>query len=232
MRISRKTRKSFSFVAAIALLQIYTGQSVLYAQKKAVEAKPSIEALKAALEKSEANPSDPKLKFEYANMLLKAGKKKQALNEFLAVTDVDASYYLAYHMIALHAKDEKMLAHATKRLAHLKETKPKDLMLRVALSELLEAQGDYYRASRALVDLVFLNAIPAKYKKKVDSRIVFLQAKARDAHADRHSAVHHHTDTVNVSPPLPEETINKGIQAAKVKSNQTNSSVGNVPIER
>ena len=197
-----------------------------------LNAKPTFQDLKLALEKSDANPANPKLRFDYAQLLFKMGKHKQAAKEFIAVTDIDASYYLAYHMIALHCSDAQLLKEATKRLSHLKESKPKDLMLRVALSELLEAQGDYYRASRALVDLVFLNAIPDKYRKKVDARIVFLQAKARDAHADRHSATHHHTDSVNTNPPLPEETITRGITASKVKSNEQNSSIGNVPIER
>ena len=116
--------------------------------------KPSLEVLQEALIKSENNPASPKLRFEYAELLRKAGKDQQAFKEYLAVTDIDASYYVAYHMIAQHCKDDKILKEATRRLTHLKETKPKELMLRVALSELLEAQGDYYHASRALVDIV------------------------------------------------------------------------------
>ena len=219
----------YRFNLALAAVLLAASQPLALAQ----EAQPTVEDLKACVEKAEANPSDPKLRFEYAETLRKMGKTKQASKQYMAVTDIDASYYVAYHMIALHSKDEKILAEATRRLEHLKDAKPKELMLRVALSELLEAQGQYYKASRALVDLVFLNAIPDKYRKKVNTRIVYLQAKARDSNADKHSVNPHQEPQKNsVDPPLPEETIKRGLAASKVIPDGKSDNIGNVPVER
>lgn len=199
---------------------------------QAPDDKPTIEQIRAALEKSESNPASAKQRFEYAELLRKAGKKKQAFKEYLAVTDIDASYYVSYHMIAVHCTDKKILVEATKRLTHLKESKPKELMLRVALSELLEAQGDYYRASRALVDIVYLNVIPAKYKKKVHDRILYLQAKARDAHAQKHSVdVASAHESTEADPPLPEETLKKGLAASRISPENQADDIGNVNVE-
>lgn len=231
-RISIKSgyRKKTSLVMIALCLSIMQGGSfVLFAPSALAQAEaPTVEDLEQALARSEANPSSAQARFEYAELLRKMGKDKEAAHQYIAVTDIDASYYVAYHMIAKHCKDAKILKEATRRLDHLKSSKPKELMLRVALSELLEAQGDYYHASRALVDIVFLDAIPEKYRKRVHDRITFLQAKARDRNAGRNAS---HTDSIasQEDPPLPEESIKRGLAASSIEKEDD---FGNAPLKR
>jgi len=163
------------------------------------------------------DPANPKLKFQYAEALRHAGKTSEALKEYVQVTEMDPTNYVAYHQIALASPDAKTLSESIKRLTHLMSDKPKELMLRVALSELLETDGEYFQASKVLVDLVFENAVPPKFTAKVNSRIRFLQSKARGEHANRKVAdTHHKTD--NAPPlPLPEENLSRGLSASRLE---------------
>lgn len=220
---SKKHLFSNSVLTAVLILSL-GGVSAASGQ----EAAPTMEDLKLSLEKAEANPANPAFRLEYAETLRKMGKKKEANHQLMAVTDVDASYYVAYHLLAKHCKDAKLLKEATRRLEHLKITKPKELMLRVALSELLEAQGDFYHASRSLVDIVFLDAVPPKYKQKVHARIRYLQAKARDSHAGRSTGTQDSIASDN-DPPLPEESIKRGLAASSI---QKDDNFGNASLKR
>lgn len=173
-------------------------------------------SLEEARKQSEDNPSDAALKYQYAEALRKAGKTQAAAKEFLAVTEIDASYYIAYHQLSLCSPDSQTLSDATKRLTYLMAEKPKEMMLRVALSELLECQGEYFQASKVLVDLVYQNAVPTKYDAKVKNRIRLLQIKARESYVKRKEyEVGDKGDTAPL--PLPEESLARGLSLSRLE---------------
>jgi tetratricopeptide (TPR) repeat protein len=166
------------------------------------------------------DPANAKLKFQYAEALRHAGKTAEAMREYVQVTEMDPSNYVAYHQIALGSPDQKTLTESIKRLSHLMSDKPRELMLRVALSELLECQGQYFQASKVLVELVFENAVPPKFTAKVNNRIRYLQTKARGEHAVRKTQdVHAKTDSVPPLP-LPEENLSRGLSASRLEKGQ------------
>lgn len=215
-------RKLSIFVFGIALI---LAQAPAVAQPDAAappQPAPTQAELDAARHQAEDNPANAKLKYDYAELLRRSGDLKAASREYLHATEIDANYLLAYHQLALNCTDAVLVTEAVKRLQHLKEQHQDDLMIRVALSELLENQGKYYDASRILVELVFKNVVPAKYTTKLNSRILFLQAKARAQHIDRSAHEGHHgtgkvehVDSVPV--PLPEESLNSGLKASRLE---------------
>ncbi len=165
---------------------------------------------------SDANPQNAALKFQYAEALKKAGKTTEAAREFLAVTEIDPSYYIAYHQLTLCTPDANTLSEAVKRLTYLMADKPKEMMLRVALSELFECQRDYFQASKVLVDLVYENGVPTKYISRVNNRIRLLQVKAREKYVKRkQEEVSEGTDTPPL--PLPEENLARGLSASRLE---------------
>jgi hypothetical protein len=197
---------------------------------------PTQAELDAARHQAEDNPANAKLKYDYGELLRRSGDVKTASREYLLATEIDASYLLAYHQLALNCTDATLVAEAVKRLQHLKEQHQDDLMIRVALSELLENQGKYYDASRILVELVFKNVVPVKYTTKLNSRILFLQAKARAQHIDRGAHEGHHgtgkvenVDSVPV--PLPEESLNSGLKASRLEPSTQGESFGHARLD-
>ncbi|MBX9670454.1 MAG: tetratricopeptide repeat protein [Candidatus Obscuribacterales bacterium] len=197
-------------------LWLATGANLAFAEEGGSPASKVDEARVA----SENNPANAQLKYQYAEALRVAGKNEEAVRELLAATELNPSYYLAYHQLTLCSPDAKSLAEAVKRLTFLMNDKPKELMLRVALSELLEAQGHYFQASKVLVEMVFDNAVPPKFTTKVNNRIRFLQAKARGEHANRRTQDTASTTTDNPPLPLPEENLSRGLSASRLEKTQ------------
>ncbi len=190
---------------------------------------PTFEELKQAKAASENNPADSKLKYAYAEVLRRSGKTKDACRLYLEAAEIDPLFYLAYHQMSLICDDHNQLQEALTRLNHLKAERPKDLLLRVAMSELLEKKGDYYHGAHTLVELVYDNAVPEKYLDKVNRRIRFLMSKARDNYAA--TALTQHEETVDAPPlPLPEGSLNRDLSGAKIREPKTMRSMGHVPI--
>lgn len=229
-------RKLSIAVFGIALI---LAQAPAFAQPDASAAPPgpppSQAELDAARHQAEDNPSNAKFKYDYAELLRRAGDVKTASREYLLATEIDASYLLAYHQLAINCTDHALVTEAVKRLQHLKEQHQDDLMIRVALSELLENQGKYYDASRVLVELVFKNVVPVKYTNKLNSRILFLQAKARAQHIDRGALEGHHgtgkvENVESVPVPLPEESLNSGLKASRLEPSTQGESFGHARL--
>ncbi len=193
------------------------------------QAPPTFEELRHAKAASENNPADAKLKFAYGEVLRRAGKPKDACRLYLEAAELDPQYYLAYHQMSLICEDHNQLQEALTRLNHLKAERPKDLLLRVAMSELLEKKGDYYKGAHTLVELVYDNAVPEKYLDKVNRRIRFLMSKARDNYAA--TALTQHEETVDAPPlPLPEGSLNRDFSGSKIREPKTMRSMGHVPV--
>ena len=218
-----KNTKISSVLAAFAVALMMVGPC------RAETASAGESAIEEARRASDANPASAQLKFQHAEALRKAGHTKDALKEFLAATEIDPALYVAYHQITLCSPDEKSLAEAVKRLNFLMTDKPKELMLRVALSELFEKQGNYYQASRTLVDLVYQNAVASKYQAKINARIHYLLTKAKDAqHTDQPLASEEELDAL--PPPLPESSLGRDLAHSKLKESKVMRAVGNAPL--
>lgn len=206
-----------------------THTGVRHNTQPASEAPPTFEELRRSKSDSENNPADPKLKFAYAEVLRRAGKPKDACRVYLEAGELDPQFYLAYHQMSLICEDHNQLKEALARLNHLKAERPKDLLLRVAMSELMEKMGDYYHGAHTLVELVYDNAVPEKYLDKVNRRIRFLMSKARDHHAA--TALTQHEETVEAPPlPLPEGSLKRDLTGSKIREPRTMRSMGHVPV--
>lgn len=188
-----------------------------------------VNEVQAARERVQASPQDAKARFELGRALRLAGKPEQAASEYLEATSLDPSFYLAYHELSLIKCRPEQIDEAADRLNGLKEQKPKDLMLRVALSELLEQKGQNYAAARVLVDMVYQNAVPEKYLKKVNSRIHFLLSKTKDVQTAQ-KVQSEDEDMDSVPPPLPETTLHRNLAASKVKDPKSMQGFGHTTL--
>ncbi len=189
-------------------------------------AAPDLVQLKARVDEE---PSDAKVRYAYAEGLRKLGRIKEASHEYLAVTELDPAFYHAYHQLSVISADKQLLDDAVSRLNFAKAEKPKDLFLRVALSELYEKKGDSYTAGKVLVDLVYDNGVPEKYAAKINQRIRFLQAKAKHSHGlDKAFAS---DDTMETNPPpLPDATLNRDLSISKVKEPRVMQGFGHATL--
>ena len=185
--------------------------------------------LQAARAKVRANPSDARSHFNLAELLRRAGRHREAAQEYLEVVDLEPANYYAYHMLSAVNADPAQVEEGVTRLERLKEEKPKDLMLRVALSELLEKRGNYYQAARQLVDLVYQNAVPEKYHQKINARIHYLLSKAKDAQSKVNSYIAEE-ELDSSPPPLPESSLRKDLTVSKLKEPRVMKGAGNAPL--
>jgi len=177
----------------------------------------------------EAEPSDAKLRYNYAEALKKSGRLKEAAHEYLGATELDPGLYHAYHQLSLCTGEKSLIEEAISRLNFLKEEKPKDLMLRVALSELYEKRGEYYQASRVLVDIIYLNAVPERYLTKINNRVRFLQSKVKDGQALDKAAAGDATEDAGPAP-LPEATLSRDLSISKVKEPRVMQGFGHATL--
>ena len=174
-------------------------------------------------------PSDAKLRYSYAEALKKSGYPKEAAREYLGVTELEPTFYQAYHQLSVCTSEKSLLDEALSRLNYLKEEKPKDLMLRVGLSELYEKRAEYYMASRVLVDIMYLNAVPEKYLPKIHNRIRYLQSRVKDTQSLDKSAIGEATEEAGPAP-LPEANLSRDLSISKVKEPRVMQGFGNAPL--
>jgi len=187
---------------------------------------PDMVQLKAAVD---AEPSDARARYAYAEGLRRTGHAREASQEYLAVTELDPAYYRAYHQLSVISADKQLLDDAISRLNFAKAEKPKDLFLRVALSELYEKKGDFYTAGKTLVELVYANGVPDKYTARVNERIRFLQSKAKNGQSLDKTVV---SDEImeNNPPPLPDSTLNRDLSISKVKEPRVMQGFGHATL--
>ena len=194
------------------------------------EGVPSQQDLQAARAQVRENPSNPKARFALAELLRRAGRHREAAQEYLQATDLDPTYYICYHLLATINADAGQIDDGIARLSKLQEEKPKELMLRVALSELMERRGDYYPAARVLVDLVYQNAVPVKYQPKINARIHYLLIRAKEAQNVESNTTAAEEELDALPPPLPESSFRKDIPASKIKESRVMRGVGHAPL--
>ncbi len=152
--------------------------------------------------------ADYHLVYSKAEEMRRAGQDKDAAVLYLKAVNLEPTLWVAYHQLANLKGDTSQVDAALAKLNDMKAKQPKELMLRVALSELLEKRGDYYQASRELVDLVYANAVPDKYSKKINARIHYLLSKSKHAYTNVQNSEFENLRTEEeldtVPPPLPD----------------------------
>ena len=194
-----------------------------------VKTPPTEAEFKIAKDNLAAAPRDFKLHFALAELYKRSGSNKDAVKEYALATELNPAYYVAYHQMAFSNPDSQVVEAAIERLNKLKEEKPRDLLLRVALSELLEQRKEYYHAARTLVDLLYQNAIPEQHIAKVNSRIRLLLGKAKDMQTlEKARGVE--DDMEVVPPPLPEASLRRNLHASKIKEPKVMPGVGHAPL--
>ncbi|MFN8555768.1 MAG: hypothetical protein U0103_30235 [Candidatus Obscuribacterales bacterium] len=217
-------------VASTAAGFMFVTSTVAVAQQQHPQSVDPEAAVEAARQVVQQSPENAKARYELGRALRIAGKNQEAASELLEATSMDPSLYVAYHELSLTKARPQQLDEAIDRLTILKDEKPKDLLLRVALSELLEANGKVYQASRILVDLVYQNAVPEKYVARVNARIHYLLAKAKDAHAAEKVAAEDPTEEDSLPPPLPESSLRRNLSASKIKDSKSVQGFGHAPL--
>ncbi|HEY9712810.1 MAG TPA: hypothetical protein V6C72_05035 [Chroococcales cyanobacterium] len=212
------------------------------------------QAVEEARQAVQAAPQDARARFDLGKALRMNGQPEAAAGEYLEATALDPALYVAYHELSLTKTTPQQLDEAIDRLKVLKDERPKDLMLRVGLSELLEKRGDTYQAARTLIDLVFANGVPERYVNKVNSRIHYLLSKAKETHQDNsvksQAEVAATEDTLapalpgarlggktddaagedTLQPPLPDASLKRNLSASKVKPTKVMQNFGHAPL--
>lgn len=174
-------------------------------------------------------PQDAKIHYKYAHALRLSGQHQRAATEYLRATELDPAMYVAYHELALSKARPDEIDEALERLNGLKEERPRDLMLRVALSELYEQEGKLYPASKVLVELVFENAVPPNYLPRVKARIHYLLSRNKDAQSGE-KAQEAEPETESAPLPLPESTFKHRLSGAQWKDSKAMQSFGNTTL--
>jgi tetratricopeptide (TPR) repeat protein len=223
---------ALSFAATLLVCAMSPGVNAQQQQRQAQQpqAQDSEAAIDAAREVVQQSPESAKARYALGRALRIAGKNQEAASELLEATSMDPSLYVAYHELSLTKARPQQIDEAIDRLTILKDEKPRDLLLRVALSELLEANGKVYQASRILVDLVYQNAVPEKYVARVNARIHYLLGKAKDTHASEKVAAEDPTEEDSLPPPLPEASLRRNLSASKIKDSKSGQGYGHAPL--
>lgn len=180
-------------------------------------------------------PQDAQLHFKLGECLRNLGHLPQASDEYAKAGTLDPSMYLAFHQLALTSQNATQLDEAIEKLNKLATEKPKELLLRVALSELYEKRGNYYQAARTLIDLSYANAVPEKFKTKVTTRIhnmLALSKTQKNQTIEAATAITPNSDEeLDIVPaPLPTPTTKRSIAHARLKDKKEVRGMGHTPL--
>jgi tetratricopeptide (TPR) repeat protein len=191
------------------------------------------EQLKVAEQAVQLAPRDAKKRFELAELLRKTGELRKASIQYLETSLLEPNYYLAYHQMLLCKPSNDQLDESIERLTKLEEQLPKELMLRIALSEVLEQRGETYKAARALVDLQFSEYIPPKYTPQINARVRYLLGKSKDMQMTEKAQQVGQTPTEDLDSvplPIPESTAAKDLSEAKLKDSRVTEGYGHTKL--
>ena len=190
---------------------------------------PTSEELLSLRKAVDLAPNSAKAHYAYAHGLRAAGRTGQAISEYLDASKLDPTFYVVYHELALSKAKPEQLDEAIERLKLLQEHRPNDLLLCVALSELLEQRDELYAASKVLVDLIYGNHVPPQYISRVKARIHFLLNKNKDEQTMR--KVQSEEPEADGAPlPLPESSLHRGLSASQLKDSKVMQNFGHPPI--
>jgi tetratricopeptide (TPR) repeat protein len=179
-------------------------------------------------------PDDAHTRYAYAQALRRSGKYRQAAGEYLDAADLDPTMYVAFHQIAQIKCDPAQIDEALTYLLELDEDHPNDLMLKIALSELLERKAEYYKAARALIDVSYAGKLPPKIAPRVKMRIHYLLAKARQeqsegrdfASAPTNGSAVEEDESGGLPPPLPADMPTSPLKSSSSQAGRTSEGTG------
>lgn len=219
----------------IALSLIMAGSPAVLAQGAHLRPGQSVEAMTTELQlirdQLRARPTDPQLLYKAAELLRGLGKPTEAVRLYSAATKAAPDMYIAYHQVSILCTDNEALDECIQRLTARSREKPDELMLRVALSELLEKRGNHQQAARVLIDITYANKVPEKYKARVSARIHHLLAVSKNqqqAEVVENAATEEQLDVV--PSPLPSQPTKRSLASAKIKDSKEVKGVGKVPL--
>ncbi len=194
-----------------------------------------IKQIKLAREESILSPTDIAKRLHYARLLRRSGDFKLAAIEYLNISAINPSSYIAYHEMLLSKPTTGQIDEAIARLSNLDEVKPNQLLTRMELSELYESKEDYYHAARVLVDLQYTQNIPQKYLPQIDSRIHVLLSKTKDTRTTE-KAIEQKTDVeeAEFNPqtpvPMPDVTVTKDAALDKLRNTRVKEGYGHAQL--
>lgn len=188
------------------------------------------EELAALRSNVRANPTDASLRVQLGDALRKRGRNIEAAREYVEATKLQPDLYVVYHHLSTISDDAQLLDDAIERLNKLKLDKPKELMLRVAMSELLEKRQNFYQAARVLIEITYDNAVPPKYVPRVNGRIHYLLAKSKEAQLSAKDNIPADEDLDVVPAPLPDAGLRKGLTASKINESKELKGTGHTPL--
>lgn len=224
-----------SFAAFIGIMLLIppavaaqSGSPEMFIQK--TPAQIAAEELQALRVKVRENPNDANVHAELGDALKKSDRKREAAEEYTKATTLNPEFYVAYHQLVTVSDDAQQLDDAITRLTKLKTEKPKELMLRVALSELLEKRRNYYQAARVLIEITYDNAVPAKWAPRVNGRIHYLLAKSKEVQMSSKDQIPSDEELDVVPAPLPDTGLRKGLTASKINESKELKGMGRVPL--
>ncbi|MBX9687478.1 MAG: hypothetical protein K2X27_12295 [Candidatus Obscuribacterales bacterium] len=179
-------------------------------------------------------PNDAQLHYKLGESYRKQGDNERAAAEYALAIKNDSSLWVAYHQLSLTCNDDKQIDEAIEKLLKLETEKPRELLLRVALSELFEKRGNYYQAARTLIDLTYANAVPEKFRPKVTSRIHNMLSLAKSQHqeseAPKTAIGEEELDVMPAPPPMPAPGSKRSIAHAKLKDSKEVRGMGHTPL--
>lgn len=177
------------------------------------------------------DPEDAQAHYQLGELLREAGRGREAAEEYLIATSLKHDLYVAYHQLAVVCDDPSKLDEAIERLTSYMQERPRVFMLRVALSELCEKRGDYYKAAKALIDLQYDSGIPKEYVSRVNTRIHFLLTEDREQQVKQQEQPVATDEELGIVPsPIPEDSLRNGLAAAKIKDSKELKGMGHVPL--
>ncbi len=249
-RLTSKVWSCRCLGAGFSLFLIWAGATsfttALAADQAAQPQPPSAEALSILKKRVQDEPQDAKANFAYGRALRLSGRNEEAATYYLQATALEPSFYVAYHELSLSKARPGQLDEAIDRLQLLMGQQPHELMLRVALSELLEDRGSLYPAAKVLVDLVYENCVPEKYLPRVKARISYLLSKNKDAQVkdkaraddlESESAqskdkarVGESAESTSAPLPLPDSSLRRNLAATKLKDAKDMSNFGHTTL--
>lgn len=180
-------------------------------------------------------PKDAQLRYKLGESYRKNGNTAAAVAEYVKATKIDPNMWVAYHQICAFSDDENLLDDAIATLSKMEQEKPREMLLRVALSELYEKRGNYYQAARTLIDLTYANAVPEKYRVKVNARIhnmlVLSKRDKQQQAAETPSTASGGEEELDVMPaPLPTQGTKRSLAQAKLKDSKEVRGMGHTPL--
>jgi tetratricopeptide (TPR) repeat protein len=195
------------------------------------DAEAAAQALRLARQAVSATPESADAHMRLGDALRRSGRNREAAQEYMAAAHLQHDLYVAYHQISVTCDDQHILDDAIETLNHEQDKNPRELMLRIALSELLEKRKKYHAAAKTLIDLQYANAVPPKYVPRVETRIHYLLTKAKEAQQremDQPVATDEELDVV--PSPLPDSSLRKPLTASKIKDSKELKGMGHVPL--